>query len=52
MHPERITKADKNMVNNLDYEGIKEQQKQIKTWLMILIMKALNLMYLKKNWQD
>ena len=21
-HPERITKADKNMVNNLDYEGI------------------------------
>ena len=23
MHPERITKADKNMVNDLDYEGIK-----------------------------
>ena len=22
VHPERITKADKNMVNNLDYEGI------------------------------
>ena len=22
MHPERITKADKNMVNNMDYEGI------------------------------
>ena len=22
MHPERITKADKNMINNLDYEGI------------------------------
>ena len=22
-HPERITKADKNMVNDLDYEGIK-----------------------------
>ena len=22
MHPERITKADKNMVNDLDYEGI------------------------------
>ena len=21
-HPERITKADKNMINNLDYEGI------------------------------
>ena len=23
IHPERITKADKNMVNYLDYEGIK-----------------------------
>ena len=23
IHPERITKAGKNMVNNLDYEGIK-----------------------------
>ena len=23
IHPERITKADKNTVNNLDYEGIK-----------------------------
>ena len=23
MHPERITKVDKNMVNDLDYEGIK-----------------------------
>ena len=23
IHPERITKADKNMVNDLDYEGIK-----------------------------
>ena len=23
IHPERITKADKNMVNNLDYESIK-----------------------------
>ena len=22
IHPERITKADKNMANNLDYEGI------------------------------
>ena len=22
LHPERITKADKNMVNDLDYEGI------------------------------
>ena len=22
MHPERITKADKNMVNDLDYKGI------------------------------
>ena len=23
LHPERITKVDKNMVNDLDYEGIK-----------------------------
>ena len=23
IHPERITKADKNMINDLDYEGIK-----------------------------
>ena len=23
IHPERITKVDKNMVNDLDYEGIK-----------------------------
>ena len=23
IHPERITKADKNMVNDFDYEGIK-----------------------------
>ena len=23
IHPERTTKADKNMVNDLDYEGIK-----------------------------
>ena len=23
IHPERITKADKNMVNDLDYKGIK-----------------------------
>ena len=23
IHPERITKADKNTVNDLDYEGIK-----------------------------
>ena len=22
-HPERITKVDKNMINDLDYEGIK-----------------------------
>ena len=22
-HPERITEADKNMINSLDYEGIK-----------------------------
>ena len=26
IHPERITKAGKNMVNNLDYEGIKFYQ--------------------------
>ena len=23
IHPERITKVDKNMINDLDYEGIK-----------------------------
>ena len=51
IHPERITKAVKNMVNDLDYEGIKFpvfkggyckiEQKKIVFALMYFVMKMI-----------
>ena len=56
IHPERITKADKSMANDLDYEGIEFRTRSSKTiifasmyfvmkmiWFILLIYQMRNL---------